>query len=156
MKFVAILLSLFIQVSVNAKCSFSGISCWPLSTTIKANGIIVIDFFGYSQELVQGLNKKYPIYLKGGNEVIKLMITETLKGKFQLTQIVLKPETRLTSGVKYEMVVDNLPKEYIDIKQWDPATKKRVWYNWTATAETDLQAPQWTLLPSYSSKSYSA
>ena len=55
-----------------AMCSFSGIWCWPLSKTIRPNGIIMVEFYAYSQEIVPGLQSKYPIYLKAGDEFVTI------------------------------------------------------------------------------------
>jgi hypothetical protein len=90
-------------------CAESGIFCLSKSSTLNKNGLIILEFYSSSQSLIPDLNKKYPIYLKSSNEKIQLNVIETLTGEMHLTQIVLKPATKLKANALYTLQIDNLP-----------------------------------------------
>ena len=136
-----------------AMCSFSGIWCWPLSKTIRPNGIIMVEFYAYSQEIVPGLQSKYPIYLKAGDEKVKLEILETCTGEFRLTQLILKPEKKLTPGLNYELVIDSLSTTHLQFLNMSKKYRDAS-FSWTAIMEEDLAAPVFSSQPQYVSKSY--
>lgn len=124
MKTILILIiTIFSVLNLNAKCAWNGLFVFPSGKTIKQNSIIVIDGYAASQDVVKGLNKKFPVYLVNGKHKIKLKIKEVLVGQFRLTQAVLVPETNLTVGLEYTLVIDNLPNDE-SLDRWNSELKK--------------------------------
>jgi hypothetical protein len=105
-----IILTFFIATMASAKCANSGIYCLSKSSTVQKNGLIILEFYASSQNLIPDLNKKYPMYLKATNGKVKLNIIETLKGEMNVTQIILKPISALKVNETYSLQIDNLPK----------------------------------------------
>jgi hypothetical protein len=104
-------------------CAWNGLSAFPSGKTIKQNSIIVIDGYLASQEVVKKLNKKYPVYLVNGKHKIRLIVKEILIGQFRLTQAVLVPESNLTVGLEYTLVIDKLPKDE-SLDRWNNELEK--------------------------------
>ena len=67
-RFLLLFTFLFCVAVVKADCSGNGISCWPNTSTIKANPVFMITFYAYSQGIVAGLNTKNAIYLRSGEQ----------------------------------------------------------------------------------------
>lgn len=109
-RFFFIILINFISVIASAKCANNGIYILSTSPALNKNGLIILEFYASSQSLIPDLNKKYAIYLQSGKNKIKLLVTEILKGEFQLTQVVLKPNSELLENETYTLFIDNLPK----------------------------------------------
>ena len=135
---------------------YAGITCWPMTPTVRANGIFVVEFYGYSQRLVEKINSKYPIYLKSEREKIPLVVQEVCKGEFQLTQIILRPSKTLTGGTYYELHIDSLQGEESVPGHWNKETKKFEPMRWKVMADSDLLIPEWKGLPFYQTKSFAA
>lgn len=95
--------------NVYAKCAGSGI--WMLSKTavLNKNSMIILEFYASSQLLISDLNIKYPVYLQSGNDSVRLKVHQIFKGEFQVTQVIFKPATLLTSNKQYTLMIDNLP-----------------------------------------------
>jgi hypothetical protein len=119
---------------------------------LNTNPILIIDFYANSQAIVQGLTTKHPIYLKAGELIVSLLITEVCKGEFELTQVVLKPTCQLTKGVEYELYIDNVPEYEQAGKRWNNSKRSNERVKWTVTEREDRIAPHWSTLPKYSSK----
>jgi len=145
---------LFCAAIAKADCVMSGIGFWPNTSTLKTNPVIVISFYAMSQEIVAGLNSKHLIYLKSGEERIKLLIVEVCKGQFHLTQVIVKPATELTAGREYQLIIDSLPK-YERMQKWNKETLKPEAPKWKVVSEADMEFPAWTALPKFNSKYYS-
>lgn len=131
MKRIAIItLSLFISVVAFAKCSLSGVYLLSKSSILNKNGLIILEFYGGSQEVVQYLNKKCPVYLQTGKERVPLTVVETLKGEFQLTEVIFKPTVDLKEGAVYVFHIDNalnyqIPEQFNEeTKKWEALTFK--------------------------------
>jgi len=155
MKHSFILFAFLISAAIaKADCSSSGIGVWPRTSNLKVNPVIVIEFYGASQQIVAGLNNKHSIYLKSGEEKIRLMIIEVCKGQFRLTQVIVKPATELKAGKEYQLMIDNLP-EYESIHKWNKETHKTEAPAWKVLKEADTEFPTWTTLPKFNSKYFS-
>ena len=135
-----IILTVFIATlsiaHLSAMCDWHGLSAFPSGKTISQNSIIVIDGYEASQDIVTGLNKKYPIYLVSDKHKIKLTVKEILIGQFRLTQAVLIPETILTVGLDYTLIIDNLP-EGESLDRWNFELKKSEPVVYTVGPELD-------------------
>jgi len=154
MKHSFILFAFLILAAIaKADCSGSGIGVWPYTSNLKANPVIVIEFYGSSQQIVSGLNNKYSIYLKSGKEKISLLIIEVCKGQFRLIQVIVKPATELKAGKEYQLMIDNLPG-YEGIHKWNKETHKTETPAWKVLKEADTEFPVWTKLPKFNSKYY--
>lgn len=134
-------------------CASSNIRVFPSGTVLRQNPILVIEGYGLSQKIITGLNKEYPIYLEGENKRVNLIVKETLVGQFQLTQAVLQPTSRLDSGCKYTLVIDNLPPGE-KLTRYDSNT--RTWNDITFSVipGNDTLKPLVTGKPSVIRKSY--
>lgn len=107
--FLTIFISTLSIININARCSYHDLSAFPSGKTLRQNSIIVIEGYSSSQSVVIGLNKEYPVFLVNGKQKVKLKVKEILKGEFFLTQAVLIPDTILTVGLDYTLVIDSLP-----------------------------------------------
>lgn len=142
------LLQIFILLIINtqafSKCASTGLYFWPEKQTIQENSIFVIDGFANSQKIVTGLGTIHKVYLKCGSEKIKLIVQETLTGEFQLTQAILKPETALSAGKEYELVIENLGDMSGQVSKYNSETGEREKIKWTVATGQDNSAPSWT------------
>ena len=104
------LLLIFLAIATNlmAKCGGSELSFFPFGEEITQNTIFMVEGY-HSKNIIDSLNKKYPIYLRSGNQKIKLMIFEKQIGQYGLSQVLLKPVELLKVGVEYEIVIENYP-----------------------------------------------
>ncbi len=151
-RFLLLFVFLFCAAIVKADCSGNGISCWPNTSTIKANPVFVITFYAVSQGIVEGLNTKNAVYLTLGKQIVRLKIIEVCIGQFYLTQVIVKPVTELLPGREYELVIDNLPA-YERILKWDKQTFRSGPPKWKVLSEIDTEFPRWVKLPEFKSKS---
>jgi hypothetical protein len=151
-RLIILLAFLFFSVIAKASCSPSGIYSWPTTSTVKSNPVFVLTFYAFSQGIVAGLNKQYAVYLRSGEQKVPLLISETCRGQFRLTQVILKPARQLTPGMEYELVIDSLPK-YEHILKWNKELLKSEYPSWKVLKEADTDLPAWTTLPKYQSKS---
>jgi hypothetical protein len=155
MKYLLILFSFFIcSVTAKADCTSAGISCWPNTSTLKANPVIVLTFYAASEQIVAGLNRKHRIYFRSGEEKISLLIVEVCKGQFRLTQVILKPSQRLKAGKEYQLFIDGLP-QYERLDKWNKETRKSESPSWKVLKEADIEFPLWTAMPKFNSKYFS-
>jgi len=142
-----LLVLLLYGANVFADC-ISAISFWPSGQSIKQNSIILIEGFGQSREIVQALNKKYPVYLKTGNKKVKLKVREILVGEYNLTQAVLTVNEQLIIGQEYELFIDGLPEFATPLTRWNSATKKNDVVKWIVEKNSDVEKPAWIAKPS--------
>ena len=150
-KFIVLaLLSISITFTY-AKCSSSGIWCWPNQRNIKTNAIFILNFYDHSQSIVSQIGKKHSIYLRSGKQKLPLIIKEIHKGAFKITQILLKPLYPLIAGIEYEIFIDSLP-EYSSIEKFNPETNRLETAKWIVSNCMDTESPVWTEWPTCISK----
>jgi hypothetical protein len=124
----------------------------PASESIKPTTVFIVEGYSLSQEVIKGLNSKFPIYLKSENERIPLFILETHRGQYSVTQALLKPEKPLIPGKNYQLIIDSLPEGEAfgsynaNTHQYDPLS-------YVVTGESDEQAPVWIHKPVEKDKS---
>jgi len=148
MKQITLILTFIIwTVKAFADCDGVGIYFWPSGQTIKQNSIIVIDGYAESQNVIIGLNKKYPIYLKTGDKKVKLTVKEILVGEFYLTQAVLTVDETLEVGKNYEIFIDSLPEYERPLQKWNNKTRKYEHAIWTVIEGIDTIQPIWNVKP---------
>lgn len=153
-KVIQILILLLTTVDGFSKCSSGGLDFWPSSQTINENSVFVIDGYATSQKIITGLGTTYKVYLKSDGQVVNLKVQETLVGQFSLTQAILRPETKLTTGTTYELIIDNLP-EYQEVYRYNSSTNyKKEKVKWTVVAAQDTVAPAWAMTPKFTEGSY--
>jgi hypothetical protein len=133
-------------------CAWNGLSAFPSGRTLRQNPIIVIDGYAASQGVVKGLKKQYPVYLVNGKQKIKLNVKEILVGQFRLTQAVLVPETNLTVGLEYTLVIDNLPKDE-SLLRWNDELKKSEPIVYLVLEGIDIVKPTFNTTPKELKKS---
>lgn len=146
-----LLLLLLPAAQLFADCRASGLWAWPASKTIPRNPVIVLEGYANSQKIISELNKKHAVYLRCGNEKVKLEVTEILVGGFRLTQALLKPEKLLDSGKEYVLCVDSLGKHQ-EFGTWDSERKMYSAPSWKVTTVTDAEAPVWDTNPAVAGK----
>ena len=129
-----------------ADCAGNGILVWPETNTINACQVFVIEGYFMDQQIIRDLNKKHPVYLRSGDQVIKLKLLELCEGEFRLTQAVLIPERELTIGGTYQLIVDSLP-DGTRIGRWNTMNHQYTPLNWTVGSERDTIAPEWINTP---------
>ncbi|MBI3237825.1 MAG: hypothetical protein HYZ43_03110 [Flavobacteriia bacterium] len=152
MKIILSFVVLLTVVSAYASCSSNHISVFPEGKIIRQKTIIMIEGYAQSQKIINQLGTTYPVYLKSGHTKVKLIVKETLTGQFQLTQAILEPESGLKIGVKYELVIDSLPKfEYL--ARWNPTNKKREPIIYEVIEGNDSEQPKFQSVPKETSKS---
>lgn len=141
-----------LSISVSAKCSFNGIWLTSGNGTLNKNGWIIIEFYGGSQDLVPGINKKYPVFMqtKSGQKV-QLLVQEVLRGEFQLTQVILKPAAELTVNETYEIRISNLPK-HESLKRYNAITRAPENVTVVVTNTVDKQNPVFVEKPQETKK----
>jgi hypothetical protein len=154
MKFSMITLLVFLSIGFKgfAKCGGSNLSVFPEKREIKKTSLFLLEGYAGSQLTIESLNTKFPIYLKSGDEKISLMVIETNKGLFQLTQALLKPEKPLTPGKEYQLIIDSLPKhEHLD--RYNERTDEYEPIIYLALDEEDTAMPEWNTVVKEKGKS---
>ncbi len=119
----------------NAKCGGSGIGL-QTKTIIPQNGIIIIEFYGGSQYIASGLNKRHPIYLQSGDSKVTLTVVEVLGGDFQLTQAILRPSTLLSFEKMYTVFIDDINNKLFPPRLLNEKTKS--WSSGPITVTSNL------------------
>lgn len=154
MKIKIILLFLIIILSNNmfGKCSSSAIYLTSQNLNLNRNGQIIIEFYGSAQNLVSGLTKEYPVYLKNGEKKILLKIIDSFVGTFRITQVILKPIVLLESGQKYTLFIDSIPQGFGVIERYSEKTKKWERPTYTIKDYIDSINPKLKKEPSFHKK----
>lgn len=150
--FVFSIFFLFIGFNVSAECAGTGLYAFPEGGAIKKTSLFILDGYAESQHVIDGLNNKYPIYLKSGNERILLKVVETHVGQFLLTQAILKPEKALVPGKNYQLIIENLP-DYERLGAYNSKTHAYDPLTYSVTDESDTEAPKWIKNPKEKDKS---
>jgi hypothetical protein len=151
-KLITIQFLLLLSYSAIGKCLSESLTFWPNNKEININSVFVIDGYGRSQETVNELGKAHKVFLKSNKEEIELIVTEVNVGLYQLTQVVLRPKTKLTPNTEYKLVIKGVTSD--KIKKYNTETHKHEDVIWTTTNEVDNQPPIWTSLPAEFDKSY--
>lgn len=138
--FLFLISSLFCGITAFADCSGYGFNIFPRNKTVKQNTIFVLEGYAESQHIINGLNEKYPIYLKSGDKRVALLVSEICVGEFWLTQAVLRAATTLEAGVEYTLQIDNLP-QYENLGTYNSATTKYDPIKYKVLAEVDTRKP---------------
>lgn len=154
MKLSIITFWVFASVGFNclADCAGTGLSAFPYQGEINRNSLFVLDGYAESQHVINGLNNQFPVYLKSGKEQVPLKVLEIHVGQFYLTQAVLKPETPLIPGKKYQLVIDHLP-DYERLGVYNLKTHDFDPVTYFVTDVTDTDAPVWLEKPQEKDKS---
>ena len=113
------------------RCASSGIFPLSQSRTLGKDQVIIMEFFWQSQSLVKDLNKKYPVYLINEQTKIPLDVIQVLTGDFRLTEVVFKPSSELTVGLKYEFFIEGLSGPWSNPYVYNNITGKRELVSYT-------------------------
>lgn len=151
-KIIYLLILYFSSQNLFADCAGTGIDFWPIGNTIKQNSLIMIDGYAESQRIINGLNKKYSVYLKSKDHEVQLTVIEIQKGEFWITQAILRPSEKLKSGQEYQLFIDSLPEYEEPLRKWNPDKKEYEEVKWTVSSGTDLTKPNFTSIPTESKK----
>lgn len=119
------------------------IRVWPKTSEIRANSILIVEG---NLDLIYGLNNKYKIYLKSGTSKVDLQVLQIIKGRYSLTQALLKPNRKLVKGEKYTLVIDSL-----SLYETEEIQKSN--FKWIVNDKLDHEPPIWKTLPHYLDKS---
>lgn len=153
-KIFPILILLLTAVDGFSECASSGLYFWPIEKTISQNSIFVIDGYSTSQKIISGLGTTYKVFLKSDKQKIKLNVQEKLVGQYNLTQAILKPETTLSVGQEYELVIENLGDLEDQISKYNSTTREKEKIKWTVSHFSDTLSPIWISKPKFNNSSY--
>jgi len=135
-----------------ADCGGQGMDFWPKGGIVKENPIFMVEGYANDESIITALNSDYPIYLKSGDEIIQLVVQEICVGQFYLTQAILTPESKLTVGKTYELIIENSPDYLNPLRTWNSATEKYEPVTWNVISGEDKTVPTWTQKPRESKK----
>lgn len=139
---LATLVLLLYSKKTDFDCTSEAFSALPSGNEIPPNSQIILEGYMFSQSVIDSLNIKYPVYLTSSEETIPLKVEQKIKGMFSLTQVVLKPEQKLTPGKAYQLRIDGLNRyEQSLLKKWNYKTKKSEPMIWTVSEAEDHDAP---------------
>lgn len=145
------LLLLFILISLHlnasANCALGNLQAFPKNQELNQGAMIVLEGYGMVQEIILGLNKKYPVYIKSGTHRVELEVVETCVGARRVAQIFLRPTAQLELGETYELGIDRLAKEEERwLMPWDAKQQQRKTISWTISA-AEMAKPAWEQMP---------
>ncbi|WP_196888584.1 hypothetical protein [Aureivirga sp. CE67] len=133
-----------------AKCASSAIWTYPENGVIKQNSWIIIHGYASSQEIIKSLNKDYPIYLEGDGHKVKLVVKNTYKGLFRLTQAILVPSEKLITGKTYILKIDNLKEDQkSNLSKWNSKLRKEEPIQWKVENGIDSEKPRFINQPEF-------
>lgn len=156
MKYLLVLLALSATATIaRADCSSSGLYVFPTGSTVKQNTLFVIDGYASSQKIIEGLDKKYPVYLQSGEKRVDLIVKETLIGQFYLTQAILLPASLLETGLEYTLVIDSMPDQE-RLRRYNTITKTWEETKFTVIEGSDTARPSLNGPPEEIRKSFVA
>jgi len=142
----------FSWMNLMGMCANRGLYVFPSEKMILKNTLIMIEGYAISQDIVTGLEDKYPAYLVCKKQKIKLKVKEVFVGQFRLTQAVLVPETELTPGKKYRLEIENLPREEF-IGRWNKELRQFEPVVYEVADASDTSKPEFISAPSEVKKS---
>lgn len=132
---------LTLSTNLVAKCAGSHLTFFPFGEEIKQNTIFMVEGYRY-EEIINGLNKKYPIYLRSGNQKVKLVIFDKQIGEYGLSQVLMKPIEILKTGTEYEIVIENFP-----VHEPLHKSKTEVFRKWKVKFGMDTDPPKFKEYP---------
>ena len=137
--------SFWFAYTLQADCK-DGFSIFPFGHTLSPHAKIILTGYMNSQQVVQQLNKKYPVCLKSGSSKVYVTVEAIYPGQFRETQAVLIPGKGLVPGLTYTLVIDSLPV-YQTFTRPDPETGKKGAVQYRITESSDTIAPEFTAMP---------
>jgi hypothetical protein len=142
MKRITILLTACLLTSfmASAMCSSSGVSVVGDRKTLHKNSILILEFYGMSQDYVTGLGKKNLVWLRSKNAKVALQVIEVLKGEMNVTQVVFRPTCDLAEGDLYELLLDNL-EDTRGLQRYNSETQKNEPYTFRIEKNTAINTP---------------
>jgi hypothetical protein len=151
---MVIIILLLTTIEGFSKCGSSGLYFWPSKQTISENSVFVIGGYAESQKIINGLGTTYKVYLRSDKQKIKLLVQEILVGQFRLRQAILKPETILSAGQEYELIIENLDNSENQLLRYNSTTKQAEKVKWIVLGEQDNHAPTWISKPELTNSTY--
>jgi hypothetical protein len=103
-----ILVSFIICGQLHAKCLSQLLEVYPQSGVIREDSWIILEGYGGSQEVINKLNKVYPVRLLSEKDTISLELKYLNKGLLGVTQAVFLPERKPIIGESYRLKIDSL------------------------------------------------
>lgn len=151
--FLTLILAVSLAGNVLADCIGFGMNVYPASGQIKQNTRIMIVGHINDEEVIRGLNKKYPIYLQTKGHKVALEVIETCQGMYSLTQAILKPAAKLKVGETYLLKIENQPYNRTKDHSITPLDgHKKV--QWLITKGNDNGLPVWSKKPVFKKTYY--
>lgn len=147
------LICLHFSVVAYAECGYGHLSYWPQDEKIKQNSLFMIEGDGRAQDIVLGLNNKYPIFLESEQGRIEVIITETLISQFGICQAIFLPSKKLQADITYRLAIDNLPTNEKQYK-WNFTKEHFKPIEWLVESGDDKSPPAWKSSPYLTDKSY--
>lgn len=149
MKKLLVLFILCLPFLANAQCKETSLRAWPYGDAIQINPVIVLMGYSDAEHLIFELNKKHQAFLENRetNELIPLIVKEFFYGQFNISQALLKPESALTPGQTYDLVIQNLNDSITIPRKWHRASKRFVQASWRAVDAYDSLSPSWKKEP---------
>jgi hypothetical protein len=154
MRLILVILAVFGSAIASAHCGGNGIELLSKRSTLNKNGLILLEFYASSQNLISDLNKKYPVYLRSAKGKVSLFVIEILKGEFRVTQVVLKPGSELLENEIYKLYIDNLPADERMPGQYNRKLQKWETPSFTITNYFDYELPDLSCTPVETKKSF--
>ena len=100
-----IAIGLMFSSTVFADCASSGLTVYPDRTTITKNSLFFIEGYYFDQQVVRDFGDKSNAYLVSGKKRIKLETVRLFEGMMHLTMAMMKPESPLESGHRYDLEI---------------------------------------------------
>lgn len=143
----ALILFAGLNADLMGMCASSGVWTWP-HDSLAANGIIILNGYKNSRDLIREIGSHNPRLVSGGHSV-DLIAGETNESEYYLTQTILTVSEDLHPGESYRLVIDDNRRLYGWHFQENGAlsTYDSAEFVWKATASYDLSAPDWTTPP---------
>lgn len=113
LKITAAVFLLLLPFFCKADCGYGGLSVLPNDSVLPANGVLIIQEYDRSANVIAELNKKYPVYLHCGTDTVKLSVIETCNGQMYFSQAIVKPVSPLTPGKTYTLIIQGVAPEML-------------------------------------------
>ena len=115
---------------------------FPRGENIPVKPVFVLNGVHDSKEILEGLNIRYPIYLKGPNQIIPLRVLKKLNCGEDILQVTVKPIFTLSKNTNYVMVIDSLSEYH---QNFIPKNA----LEWKTSSIDDNNKPKWIQYPEY-------
>lgn len=153
----AFLFVAFFASSATARCSSNGVAAFPADRALGSNGVLVLEGYSMTQSFIESLEERGTVWLTDGSGKFGLEAIELNKGAFQLTQVVLKPNTGplgLPAGT-YRL-------QFVELESPDPnhdhafndAIEQLQKIDWTVSSLEDETAPAFTEAPAHTDNTF--